>query len=31
MEDAELVTQSQDLKLKGRAAAERPRKGREEC
>jgi hypothetical protein len=30
MEDAELVTKRQDLKLKGRAAAERPRKGREE-
>jgi hypothetical protein len=31
MENAELVTKSEDLELKGRAAVERPRKGGEEC
>jgi hypothetical protein len=30
MQDAELVTKSEDLKLKGRSAAERRPKGREE-
>jgi hypothetical protein len=30
MEDTELVTKREDLKLKGRTAAERQHKGREE-
>jgi hypothetical protein len=30
MEDTELVTKRDDFKLKGRAAAERQRKGRKE-